>query len=150
MEPAGKLKPLSALLAKGKPTAPQDSIHIVPKKFGPFTLKANGVFHFKGDDDDTKEEFICSPLEVIARSRAEGGQEWGFVLRWNDPDGRIHIWSAPADLTITNGTELGQALASGGLTIAPGKSTQLRKYIVAVNPAKKIPMRNISRLWVDM
>lgn len=73
MEPLGKLRPLPI---KGKPTAPQDSIHIVPRKFGSFTLKANGVFHYikKGKHDDVKEEFICSPLEVIARSHDEGGK----------------------------------------------------------------------------
>lgn len=137
MEPLGKLRPLPI---KGKPTAPQDSIHIVPRKFGSFTLKANGVFHYikKGKHDDVKEEFICSPLEVIARSHDEGGQEWGYVLRWKDPNGGVHTWSAPSQLTATNDTQLAQFLAAGGLKIAPGKGTQLRKYIVAVNLAKSI------------
>jgi putative DNA primase/helicase len=144
MEPQRTLKPLPPLVIKGKPTAPQDSIHIVAQKFGSFILKPSGVFHItKRNNDEQKEEFVCSRLEVIARSRDEGGLDWGYVLCWRDPDGGVHTWSAPADLTVTNDTQLGQALVAGGLTMAPGMGTQLRKYIVAVNPAKRI--LNVSR-----
>lgn len=139
MQPQTKFKPLTPLSFNSKRSG-QPVAQAIPRKYGPFTLRSDGVFHTTKKE---KQEFICSPLEVVARSRDEGGQEWGYVLCWKDADGIPRTWSAPASLTVTNDTELAQALVNAGLTIAPGKGTQLRKYIVEVKPTKR--MTNVSR-----
>jgi hypothetical protein len=44
------------------------------------------------DDPDPEKEplKICGRLEVAALTRSGGGDGWGRLLRWNDPEGRSH------------------------------------------------------------
>jgi putative DNA primase/helicase len=90
------------------------------------------------DGGPASGEFVCAWLEVTAQSRNESGEEWGYVLKWKDPDQREHTWSAPQSLIVKSGTELVEALARGGLKIAPGKRFELPNYISNVNPTSRI------------
>jgi hypothetical protein len=116
------------------------------QRYGRFELRSNGVYGFstgkKASDGEGAEppsgEFVCAWLEVTAQSRNEAGEEWGYVLKWKDPDQREHTWSAPQSLIVRAGTKLAEALARGGLKIAPGKRSELPNYISSVNPSKRI------------
>jgi putative DNA primase/helicase len=117
----------------------------IGQRHGKFELRPDGVYYSDepedtDDGDEEKEtetpQFVCSWLEVTAQSRDEHGQEWGNVLRWKDPDRRMHTWSAPRSLLVKNGTELLEVLAKGGLKIALAK--QVKWYINAVNPSARI------------
>lgn len=116
------------------------------RRYGRFELRPNGVYEITPADkpeDPPEEKFICSWLEVAAQSRNESGEEWGLVLRWQDPDRREHTWSAPRSLIVKQGTELAEILAKGGLRIASGKNTQLKHYISRVGPRQR--MLNVPR-----
>ena len=135
MEPLRHLAPLKSQGTQRVPEPIQ-----TPVKYGAFELRANGVYFDqppkKGDTSATPK-FVCSRLEVVAHSRDESGQEWGFVLKWKDLDDREHKWSVPRSLVVKTGTELAEALAKGGLNIATGKSVSLvKQYITEVNPSK--------------
>lgn len=110
------------------------------KWHGHYELRAEGVYCTpKADEEDSKTQppkFVCSWLEVTARSRDAHGQEWGYVLKWKDPDGRVHTWSAPQSLLVKYGTELVEVLAKGGLKIASAKD--VKYYISSVNPTARI------------
>jgi hypothetical protein len=120
--------------------------HVTKQQYGRFELRADGVYGFsngkKAPDAAAGEpasgEFVCAWLEVTAQSRNEAGEEWGYVLKWRDPDQRERTWSAPQSLIVKSGTELVEALARGGLKIAPSKRFELPNYISSVNPSKRI------------
>ena len=125
----------------------QDFIRRVTKQqYGRFELRSDGVYGLstgkKSADGEAAQppigDFVCAWLEVTAQSRNESGEEWGYVLKWKDPDQREHTWSAPQSLIVRAGTELAEALARGGLKIAPGKRSELPNYISSVNPSKRI------------
>ena len=114
-------------------------------QYGRYELRPEGVYRTdeENKDKENKDEekpippqFVCSWLEVTAESRDMHGQEWGYVLKWKDPDRRIHTWSAPRSLLVKNGTELVEVLAKGGLKIVSAKD--VKYYIPTVNPSARI------------
>ncbi len=119
---------------------------ITKQQYGRFELRSDGVYGFsngkKASDGEAAEpstgDFVYAWLEVTAQSGNEAGEEWGYVLKWKDPDQREHTWSGPQALIVKSGTELAEALARGGLKIAPGKRFELPNYISSVNPSKRI------------
>jgi putative DNA primase/helicase len=104
-------------------------------RYGDFQLGPDGVSFLAKDKDP---EMVCGWLEVTAQSRDESGEEWGYALRWKDPDGRVHTWSAPRTLIVKHTSELAEALARGGLNIVPGKGNKVKKYIASVQPTKRV------------
>jgi putative DNA primase/helicase len=135
------LKPLEKKQPVVQP--PLGPVHSA-KQHGSFSLRRDGVYQTKKTKQgNAYDQYICSPIEVVAQSRDENGQEWGYVLQWKDRDGRLHNWSVPASLLVKNGTDLVEALAKGGLKIAPRAKGQLKDYISAVNPSDKV--LNVSR-----
>ncbi len=135
-----QLKPLE----RNQPVALPPLVVNGPKQYGPFSLRKDGVYiRKKTKRGEDTEQYICSPLEVVAQSRDENGQEWGYVLQWKDADGGILKCSVPRSLLMKQGTELAEALAKGGLKIAPKAKGQLNEYISTVNPSAKVV--NVSR-----
>lgn len=87
----------------------------------------NGVY-FVGDGEPL---LICSPLVIAARTRDPRNGNWGYLLEWDDPDGRPHSWAMPAELLSGDGTQYRSVLLDGGLHIAPGSNARqhLTSYI---------------------
>src|ERR1700730_17729936 len=110
------------------------------QQYGRYELRPEGVYctyeASKDEDYPKPTQFVCSWLEVTAQSRDAHGQEWGYVLKWKDPDRRIHTWSAPRSLLVKYGTELVEVLAKGGLKIVSPKD--VKYYISSVNPSARI------------
>ena len=118
--------------AKGKHTRPEqktptgpDSGHGDPdtgRAFDPFTVDDSGVY-FCGVDQDGKRkppEWICSRLDVVARTRDQDGGGWGYYLRFTDPLGNVKYWAMPARMLSADGGEYRAWLLNMGLRIAPG------------------------------
>jgi hypothetical protein len=105
------------------------------QQYGRLELRSGGVYGYgkKAPDgagvEPASGEFVCASLEVTAQSRNEAGEEWGYVLKWKDPDGRKHTRSAPQSLIVKTRTELAEAFARSGFKIAPGKRFDLPIYI---------------------
>jgi uncharacterized protein (DUF927 family) len=84
-----------------------------------FQLTDEAVLY--NDPDPEKEPLkICGRLEVAALTCSGGGDGWGRLLRWNDPEGRSHQWAMPMSLLSGDGNEYRARLLDGGLYIAPG------------------------------
>ena len=85
-----------------KDEAPQLSAPMVHDD-GRFELYHDGLFFVKYNDYDPEnitfkfKAFICSPLEVIAKTRDTGSTTWGLLLQWRD-DGVLHKWAMPLTL----------------------------------------------------
>ncbi|GAF59160.1 putative inner membrane protein [Psychrobacter sp. JCM 18902] len=104
---------------------------------GRFELYHDGLFFVKYNDDDPanitfkSKAFVCSPIEVIAKTRDTGSTTWGRLLQWRDDDGVPHTWSMPLALLQGDAREYRKELASQGLNITtnPKQRNYLDTYI---------------------
>jgi len=90
---------------------------------GRFELYHDGLFFVKYNDDDPAnitfkfKAFVCSPIEVIAKTRDTNSGTWGRLLQWRDDDNIKHQWSMPLSLLQGDAREYRKELASQGLSI---------------------------------
>ena len=104
---------------------------------GRFELYHDGLFFVKYNDDDPAnitfkfKAFICSPIEVIAKTRDTNSGTWGRLLQWRDDDSVLHTWSMPLSLLQGDAREYRKELASQGLNITtnPKQRSYLDTYI---------------------
>jgi putative DNA primase/helicase len=82
------------------------------------------------------EVWICGPLEVIAQTRDESGNEWGRLNGWRDNDGRTHLWAMPMHMLAGSGDELRAELLRGGLILSshPSRRRLVTEYIAHAKP----------------
>ncbi|MGP5686140.1 DUF927 domain-containing protein [Psychrobacter glacincola] len=104
---------------------------------GRFELYHDGLFFVKYNDDDPAnitfkfKAFVCSPIEVIAKTRDKSSVTWGRLLQWRDDDGVLHKWAMPSSLLQGDAREYRKELASQGLNITtnPKQRNYLDTYI---------------------
>ena len=100
---------------------------------GRFELYHDGLFFVKYNDDDPAnitfkfKAFICSPIEVIAKTRDTSSGTWGRLLQWRDDDNVPHTWSMPLSLLQGDAREYRKELASQGLNITT--NSKQRNYL---------------------
>lgn len=94
-----------------------------------FRLADDGVWFLAHDKDGNAQapQWVCSRLEVQARTRGTGGDDWGYLLRFADPQGRPKQWAMPARMLSGDGGEFRAALLGMGLLIA--QSTRARNLL---------------------
>lgn len=106
----------------------------------PFRLRPRGLEACEKDAEGNREWVsVCSPLEVLALTRSDAGEEWGRLLRVTDPDGVAHEWAMPMNLLAGDGSEYRAHLLSRGLRLAPGKRTRerLHYYLSETHPTAR-------------
>ena len=104
---------------------------------GRFELYHDGLFFVKYNDDDPAnitfkfKAFVCSPIEVIAKTRDTSSGTWGRLLQWCDDDNELHKWAMPLSLLQGDAREYRKELASQGLNITtnPKQRSYLDTYI---------------------
>ncbi len=102
---------------------------------GRFELYHDGLFFVKYNDDDPAnitfkfKAFVCSPIEVIAKTRDTSSGTWGRLLQWLDDDDELHKWAMPLSLLQGDAKEYRRELASQGLSITT--NSKQRNYLDA-------------------
>ena len=103
-----------------------------------FLVNDEGVFFLESDQDGREKapQWVCSRLDVTARTRDEDGQGWGFLLEFADPLGKIRTWAMPARMLAADGAEYRAALLNMGLRIASGANARNRlgQYLQSRQP----------------
>ncbi|WP_440464400.1 DUF927 domain-containing protein [Psychrobacter sp. ASPA161_6] len=100
---------------------------------GIFESRSNGLYYVHSHDENSSKPpeeygiFICSPIEVIARTRDVHSTAWGILIRWFDADGVMHQHSIAMDSFHGDTREYRKYLASQGLIITP--NTKHRQYL---------------------
>ncbi|MGP5336349.1 DUF927 domain-containing protein [Psychrobacter maritimus] len=100
---------------------------------GRFELYHDGLFFVKYNLDDPaniifkSKAFVCSPIEVIAKTRDTSSSTWGRLLQWRDDDNELHKWAMPSSLLQGDAREYRKELASQGLNITP--NPKQRSYL---------------------
>jgi uncharacterized protein (DUF927 family) len=114
---------------------------------GGFRLTAEGVF-YSGDDGEARP--VCSPLEILARTRDEKGHNWGLLVEFDDPDGAKKRWNIPArTMTGDFGKDVLGPLVDMGLRLAGSRSgrntrNDLQSYLQGFDSAQRA--RLVTRL----
>jgi uncharacterized protein (DUF927 family) len=110
-----------------------------------FIITDNGVFYRSASVDkdgnkQTENQFICSKLEIIAKTRDEHGSNWGRLLQWEDDDGRGHQWAMPMASLSGDGSEVRRRLFDEGLLISSHRKAQvnLSEYLQTYETFQKI------------
>lgn len=106
--------------------------------FDRYTMDDSGVW-FNGVDGEGKSkppEWICSPLEVVAMTRDQDGDGWGYLLSFTDPIARAKQWAMPSRMLSGDGGEYRATLLNMGLRIAqsPRARNLLSQYIQTRKP----------------
>lgn len=103
-----------------------------------FSVTDDGVFYAGVDKDGepTKAEWLCSRLDVLARTRDQDGGGWGYLLRFSDPLGHVKTWAMPARTLSSDGAEYRAYLMAQGLLIgtSPRARNLLTQYIQTRQP----------------
>ena len=108
------------------------------RAFDVFAVNDSGVWH-QGIDQDGKQkspEWVCSRLEVEARTRDQDGGAWGYLLTFADPLGNAKQWAMPARMLSGDGGEYRAMLLNMGLCIntTPRARNLLTQYIQTRSP----------------
>lgn len=103
-----------------------------------FTVDDRGVWHtaIDGEGNEKPPMWVCSRLEVQARTRDQDGGGWGYLLAFADPAGHPKQWAMPARMLAGDGGEYRAALLGMGLLIAtsPAARNLLTQYIQTRQP----------------
>jgi len=106
--------------------------------FDPFTVEDGGVYYHARDKDGNPARplWLCSRLDVAARTHDQDGQGWGYLLNFADPLGRAKQWAMPARMLSGDGGEYRAVLLNMGLRIAtsPMARNRLTEFIQTRNP----------------
>lgn len=114
---------------------------------GGFRLTPEGVF-YSGDDGEARP--VCSPLEILARTRDDKGHNWGLLVEFDDPDGQKKRWNIPArTMTGDFGKDVLGPLVDMGLRLAGSRSgrnarNDLQSYLQGFDSAQRA--RLVTRL----
>ncbi len=137
--------------AKTKPAAKRPTKSKTDLMPGGFRLTSEGVF-YAGDDGEARP--VCSPLEILARTRDDKGQNWGLLVEFDDPDGAKKRWNIPArTMTGDFGKDVLGPLVDMGLRLAGSRSgrnarNDLQSYLGGFDSAQRA--RLVTRLgWHD-
>ncbi|MGN8275141.1 DUF927 domain-containing protein [Pseudomonas sp. SMN5] len=114
---------------------------------GGFRLTPEGVF-YSGDDGEARP--VCSPLEILARTRDDKSHNWGLLVEFDDPDGQKKRWNIPArTMTGDFGKDVLGPLVDMGLRLAGSRSgrnarNDLQSYLQGFDSAQRA--RLVTRL----
>lgn len=113
-----------------------------PTTADPFVLNDAGVWHIARDAEgnERRPAWLCAPLRVTARTRADDLNGWGCLLEFTDPDGNPKTWAMPAALLSGEGAEWAGRLRDMGLQIAPGTRARnlVAQYIDTRRPDERV------------
>ncbi|MXS84484.1 DUF927 domain-containing protein [Nitrosomonas sp. HPC101] len=105
---------------------------------GNFEVSKEGVFHLQQDKEGTfHRRKICNQLEVLAQSRDPNGGQWGKLVRFSDPDGRLKNIVIPMRAFNGDGMEATGRLLDDGLAVIPKARQLVLQYLQEQCPDKR-------------
>lgn len=111
-----------------------------PDRFG-FLMDEKGVWFIGRDKDGERRKpmWLCAPLHVTARTRADDTNGWGYLLKFTDPDDNPKTWAMPASLLNGEGSEWAARLRDMGLRMAYGGAA--RNYVAQYIETRELRTR---------
>lgn len=97
---------------------------------------APGLYHHGIRDDKETDTFVCSPLEVLAITSDERGENYGRLLRLLPSGGAWREWAAPMEMLAGDGSELRAVLLNLGAQLPYNQRRALMDYLMSSNPKR--------------
>lgn len=136
---------LLGLVEQEKDEDPEESRHSIDGIPHGFRLDRRGVFYLEEKKDENgipqiKETWIAGPILVEALARNEHGHEWGRVLVFEDPDGRVKKWVMPVEMLKGSGEEVRGILLNMGANISPIPRIRplINQYLQSCRPKDRV------------
>ncbi|WP_406867661.1 DUF927 domain-containing protein [Paraburkholderia fungorum] len=100
-----------------------------------------GVWYhsYKQRDDQEPvlvDEWICSPLYVVATTSNREDDDYGFLLRYVSRRGVWKRWAMPAEMLAGDGSEALGVLLAAGVEISQHKKREVLRYIASQHPKR--------------
>ncbi|WP_158509916.1 DUF927 domain-containing protein [Halomonas chromatireducens] len=112
-----------------EPRRPTFACYLHPSQFGPAGLYYHGQRQPRGDGDpEPFDIWICSPVESLAATHDERGDNHGLLLRFKPPYGAWRQWSMPLRLLKGSGEEMRGELLDMGVRISPDGFKLLHRW----------------------
>ncbi|OGT11440.1 MAG: hypothetical protein A2X77_04420 [Gammaproteobacteria bacterium GWE2_42_36] len=103
-----------------------------------YCLIKDGVYFEPKDEggDALPRIFVCSRIDIVARTRDKVSESHGRLLEFKDPDGVTHRWSMPMEMLATDGAEYRRILLSMGVNIPASRKARelLTNYLQSSKP----------------
>ncbi|WP_175535029.1 DUF927 domain-containing protein [Halomonas saccharevitans] len=130
------MDPSKAQPAKVKePRRPTFACYLAPSQYGPPGLYYHGQRQPKGDGDPAPfDVWICSPIECLAATHDERGDNHGLLLRFKSPYGPWRQWAMPLRLLKGSGEEMRGELLDMGIRINPDGFKPLHRWASQCRP----------------
>jgi putative DNA primase/helicase len=103
-----------------------------------------GVYYFgmragKGDAPPAPyDDWICSPVHILAVTRDESGGNYGRLLRFLNSDRRWRTWAMPMNLLRGDGSDLRGELLDAGVLLDARNRHGLAAYLQAKEPTRRV------------
>jgi len=117
-----------------------------------FRVDDGGVWYhgFDRQGEPMSPQWICSQMEVTAKSRDGDNGEWGYLLEFKDGDGMPKRWSMPAAMLAGDGTQYRSTLLSMGLQIGAGMQAKAQLTVYIQTRQTDVRVRCTDRIgWHD-
>jgi len=104
-------------------------------------LKPGLYYHYydkEYNESNPINEWICSPLEILAITSSSKGDDFGRLLRFLDSNGKWHEWAMPMYMLKSNGDELFGELLNQGLIFDHKHRKKIITYIMSIKPKSRI------------
>ncbi len=100
-----------------------------------FEQRPDGLW-WQPPDANKSPVHVCGPLNALARTRDDRGENWGVLLAWRDGDGRLHEWAMPRAMLAGDGVSIREYLLDRGLYVAPDQAARqaLLRFLTAIIP----------------
>ncbi|MFG6137973.1 DUF927 domain-containing protein [Halomonas sp. B23F22_10] len=122
-----------------EPKRPSFATHLTRTQYGPAGLYYHGQRQPKGDGDpEPFDVWVCSPIECLAATHDERGDNHGLLLRFKPPYGAWREWAMPQRLLKGSGEEMRGELLDMGVRINPDAHRWLTKWLAQAAPETKV------------
>ncbi|MDN7176702.1 DUF927 domain-containing protein [Caballeronia sp. SEWSISQ10-4 2] len=107
-----------------------------------FEMDDKGVWYhgLNSQGEPLPRHWVCTPVDIVARTRNEENSDWGYLVEFSDADGMQKRWSVPAALFAGDGAELRRSLLEMGVEIGYTQvaRTQIANYIQSSRPDLRV------------
>ncbi|MCE8053175.1 DUF927 domain-containing protein [Halomonas daqingensis] len=122
-----------------EPRRPAFATYLTHTRYGPPGLYYHGQRQPRGGGDPEPFDVrVCSPIECLAATHDERGDNHGLLLRFKPPYGAWRQWAMPLRLLKGSGEELRGELLDMGVRINPDAHKWLNKWLAQAAPENKV------------
>ncbi|TDR50211.1 uncharacterized protein (DUF927 family) [Halomonas ventosae] len=112
--------------------------YAIATKFGKPGLYFHGLRPSKSGDPEPFDAWVCGPIEALAASCDERGDNHGLLLRFKPARGPWRQWAVPMAMLKGSGEELRGELLSMGLRLNPNAHKRLNEWLAQAEPERHV------------